>query len=388
VALRVPKVNASVNRQGLGHRLIIVYMKTSDFDYHLPPEFIAQTATEPRDRSRLMVLSRDDSSIAHRHFFELVDLLHEGDVLVFNDSRVIPARLIGRKAGSGGRVELLLLRRLGPGLWEVLVRPGRRVQEGMRIELEGLWGEVLERREGALMVLRFSDEAALERVGQVPLPPYIHHPLEDPERYQTIYSRVKGSVAAPTAGLHFTPELLHRLMGKGIQFAFVTLHVGLDTFSPVRVADPRDHPMHKEYGELTPQVAHQLNQAKAEGRRIICVGTTSVRVLEQAALKAEETARLKRDTLTVENTQSEIGVHLRESEKGIEAFCGWTDLFILPGHQFRALDGLITNFHLPRSTLLMLVAAFAGQRFVQQAYQEAMCLGYRFYSFGDAMLIL
>lgn len=363
-------------------------MKTSDFDYHLPPEFIAQTATEPRDRSRLIVLSRDDGSIAHHHFFELVDLLHEGDVLVFNDSRVIPARLIGRKAGSGGKVELLLLRRLGPGLWEALVRPGRRVQEGMRIELEGLWGEVMERREGALMVLRFSDEAALERVGQVPLPPYIHLPLEDPERYQTIYSRVMGSVAAPTAGLHFTPELLHRLMGKGIQFAFVTLHVGLDTFSPVRAADPRDHPMHKEYGELTPQVAHQLNQAKAEGRRIICVGTTSVRVLEQAALKAEETARLKRDTLTVENTQSEIGVHLRESEKGIEVFCGWTDLFILPGHQFRALDGLITNFHLPRSTLLMLVAAFTGQCFVQQAYQEAMCLGYRFYSFGDAMLIL
>jgi len=363
-------------------------MKTSDFDYHLPPKFIAQTAIEPRDQSRLMVLSRADGSTSHRHFSELSDLLHEGDVLVFNDSRVIPARLIGRKAGSGGRVELLLLRRLEPGLWETLVRPGSRVKEGTRIELDGIWGEVLEQKEGSLRVLCFSDEGALERVGQVPLPPYIHLPLDDPERYQTIYARVKGSVAAPTAGLHFTPELLHRLLGKGVQFAFVTLHVGLDTFSPVRVADPRDHPMHKEYGELTPQVAQQLTQAKAEGRRIICVGTTSVRVLEQASLKAEETARLKRYTLTVEDAQSESDASLSDSGKGIEAFCGWTDLFILPGHGFRAVDGLITNFHLPRSTLFMLVAAFAGQRFVQQAYQEAMSQGYRFYSFGDAMLVL
>ena len=367
---------------------IIGYMKTSDFDYHLPPKFIAQTPVEPRDHSRLMFLSRDDCSIAHRYFFEMVDLLREGDVMVFNDSRVIPARLIGRKAGSGGRVELLLLRRMGPGLWEALVRPGRRVSKGTSIELEGLQGEVLEQMEGALRVLRFSDEEALERLGQVPLPPYIKLPLEDPERYQTIYARVKGSAAAPTAGLHFTPELLRCLMEKGIQFAFVTLHVGLDTFSPVRAADPGDHPMHKEYGELTPQVAQQLNQAKAEGRRIICVGTTSVRVLEQAALKAEETARPKLDTLTEVNTRSEIGAYLRESGKRIEAFCGWTDLFILPGHRFRAPDGLITNFHLPQSTLLMLVAAFAGRERVVDAYQEAMRHGYRFYSFGDAMLIL
>jgi len=363
-------------------------MKTSDFDYHLPPKFIAQTPIEPRDHSRLMVLSRDACSIAHRYFFELADLLHEGDVMVFNDSRVIPARLIGRKAGSGGRVELLLLRRMGPGLWEALVRPGRRVSKGTRIELEGLQGEVLEQMEGALRVLRFSDEEALERLGQVPLPPYIKLPLEDPERYQTIYARVKGSAAAPTAGLHFTPELLRCLMEKGIQFAFVTLHVGLDTFSPMRAVDPGDHPMHKEYGELTPQVAQQLNQAKAEGRRIICVGTTSVRVLEQAALKAEETARPKLDTLTEGNTQSESGARLGESAKRIEAFCGWTDLFILPGHRFRSLDGLITNFHLPQSTLLMLVTAFAGRERVLEAYQEAMRQGYRFYSFGDAMLIL
>ncbi len=362
-------------------------MKTSDFDYHLPPECIAQTPVEPRDRSRLMVLSRNDGSVAHRHFYELVDLLQEGDVLVFNDSRVIPARLIGRKEGSGGRVELLLLRRMGPNLWEALVRPARRVSEGTRIELEGLQGEVLEKMEGALRVLHFSDEEALERLGQVPLPPYIKLPLKDPERYQTVYARVKGSAAAPTAGLHFTPELLRCLMEKGIHFAFVTLHVGLDTFSPVRAEDPGDHPMHKEYGELTPQVAQQLNQAQAEGRRIICVGTTSVRVLEQAALKAEETAHSKLDTVTAGNTQFESGVCLGESEKGIEAFCGWTDLFILPGHRFRALDGLITNFHLPRSTLLMLVAAFAGRERVLEAYREAMRQGYRFYSFGDAMLI-
>ena len=312
--------------------------------------------------------------------------------MVFNDSRVIPARLIGRKEGSGGRVELLLLRRLEPGLWEALVRPGRRVREGTRVELNGLWGKVLEQREGALRVLSFSDEGVLERVGQVPLPPYIHLPLDDPERYQTVFARVKGSVAAPTAGLHFTPELLRRLMEKGIQFAFVTLHVGLDTFSPVRAADTGDHPMHREYGELTLQVAKQLTQAKAEGRRIICIGTTSVRVLEQAALgdkeseKEREISRLERDTLTVEDTQSEIDARLGEGE--IKAFCGWTDLFILPGHRFRTLDGLITNFHLPHSTLLMLVAAFAGRERVLQAYHEAMHQGYRFYSFGDAMLII
>ena len=342
-------------------------MKTSDFDYHLPPEYIAQTAKEPRDHSRLMVLSRADGTMAHRHFFDLEELLNEGDILVFNDSRVIPARLIGRKAGSGGKVELLLLRRFGPGLWEALVKPGKSVGLGTRIEVDGLLGEVIEQREGALRVLKFSDERALEKAGKIALPPYIHRSLEDPERYQTIYSRVKGSVAAPTAGLHFTAELLHRLAGKGIQFAFVTLHVGLDTFSPVREEDPRNHPMHKEYGELTPQVAQQLNQAKAEDRRIICVGTTSVRVLEKAASENEKGGGI---------------------EEGLEAFCGWIDLFILPGYHFRTVNGLITNFHLPRSTLLMMVSAFTDQHFVQQAYQEAMHQGYRFYSFGDAMFIL
>ena len=336
-------------------------MKTSDFDYHLPPELIAQTPIEPRDHSRLMVLSHADGSIQHRRFFELPELLRRGDMLVFNDSRVIPARLIGRKE-SGGRVEILLLRQLSPGLWETLVRPGRRVSLGTMIELtaDGLWGEIVEWREGGIRVVRFSDEGALERVGMVPLPPYIHHPLQDRERYQTVYSRVKGSVAAPTAGLHFTPELLQRLEQMGIHLLFVTLHVGLDTFSPVRVEDPRDHPIHKEYCELKAEVAQQLAGARARGGRIICVGTTTVRVLEQAALGG----------------------------RGIEPFHGWSDILILPGHRFRAVDGLVTNFHLPRTTLLMLVSAFAGQALVRRAYQEAIELGYRFYSFGDAMLTL
>jgi S-adenosylmethionine:tRNA ribosyltransferase-isomerase len=342
-------------------------VKTGDFDYHLTPEFIAQTPVEPRDHSRLMVLSRADGSMGHRRFHDVMDLLHEGDVLVFNDSRVIPARLRGRKAGTGGKVELLLLRRLEAGLWETLVRPGRRVGVGTGIEITandgscgGVYGEIVERRERGVRAVRFSNEAALERLGQVPLPPYIHSPIDDPERYQTVYSRVKGSVAAPTAGLHFTPQLLRRLAEKGVQFAFVTLHVGLDTFLPVHVEDPREHPMHKEYCEVREEVARELSRAKGEGRRIVCVGTTVVRVLEQAALKGE----------------------------GVEAFRGWTEILILPGHHFRCVDALITNFHLPRSTLLMLVSAFAGRGLIRQAYSEAMRQGYRFYSFGDAMLIV
>jgi S-adenosylmethionine:tRNA ribosyltransferase-isomerase len=248
-----------------------------------------------------------------------------------------------------------------------LVRPGRRVAIGTEIEVTaddgsfgGIYGEIVERRERGVRVVRFSDEDAVEKAGQVPLPPYIHSTIEDPERYQTVYSRVKGSVAAPTAGLHFTPELLRHLAEKGIRFAFVTLHVGLDTFLPVRVEDPREHPMHKEYCELKEEVAQELSGAKAEGRRIICVGTTAVRLLEQAAIKGN----------------------------GIEAFRGWTDILILPGHRFRSVDALITNFHLPRSTLLMLVSAFTGMEIAQKAYNEAIRLGYRFYSFGDAMLII
>lgn len=335
-------------------------MKTSDFDYDLPPEFIAQTPAEPRDSSRLMILSRTNGSISHHRFHELDQLLNDSDVLVFNDSRVLPARLSGKKSDTGGRVEILLLRRLGPGLWESLVKPSRRVGEGVKIEFDGLSGEVEEQKKGALRVIRFSDEGALERAGQVPLPPYIHRPLDDPERYQTIYSRVSGSAAAPTAGLHFTPELLRRLEAKGVQFAFLTLHVGLDTFAPVRADDPGEHPIHREYGELAPQTAQRLNKAKADGRRIIGVGTTTARLLEQASINGN----------------------------GIEPFCDWSELLILPGHRFQALDAMITNFHLPRTTLIMLVAAFTGQQFTHRAYEEAKRQGYRFYSFGDAMLIV
>ncbi len=346
-------------------------MKTSEFDYSLPAGLIAQTPMEPRDHSRLMVLHRGRGSIEHRRFFEIVDFLQPGDVLVLNDSRVIPARLRGQREG-GGKAEILLLRRLDPSIWEALVKPARKVKAGERIRVTGeeqespgssTSVEVLERGEQGLRTIRFAEEALLEELGQTPLPPYIHTPLSDPERYQTVYARVKGSVAAPTAGLHFTPQLLDNFAQKGIDLAFVTLHVGLDSFRPIRVEDPQQHSMHKEYGELTEEEAAKLASAKAKGNRIICVGTTTVRLLEQAALAASEAERLK-------------------------PFKGWTSLFILPGHQFRLVDGLITNFHLPRSTLLMLVCAFAGKGLIDHAYQEAIRLGYRFYSFGDAMLII
>jgi len=346
-------------------------MKTNQFDYLLPAELIAQTPMEPRDHSRLMVLHQGNGSIEHRHFFEIVDFLKPGDVLVLNDSRVIPARLRGQREG-GGKAEILLLRRLDPGIWEALVRPAKKVKVGEKIEViseeHGPLGnsasvEVLERGEQGLRIIHFAEEALLEKLGQTPLPPYIHTPLSDPERYQTVYAKVKGSVAAPTAGLHFTPQLLDKFTEKEIDLAFVTLHVGLDSFRPIRVEDPQQHPMHREYGELTEEVATKLASAKAKGSRIICVGTTTVRLLEQAALTTNKPERLK-------------------------PFKGWTSLFILPGHQFRLVDGLITNFHLPRSTLLMLVCAFAGKGLIDHAYQEAIRLGYRFYSFGDAMLII
>jgi S-adenosylmethionine:tRNA ribosyltransferase-isomerase len=339
-------------------------VKTSDFDYELPPECIAQTAVEPRDHSRLVVLSRKDGNMEHRHFYEVGDYLRSGDVLVCNDSRVIPARLVGRKVDGGAKVELLLLRRLERGLWETLARPGRRLKMGTRVELgEGsiIEAQIIEKKETGAVIVSFPDEEALEKAGAVPLPPYIHTPLTNPERYQTVYAREKGSVAAPTAGLHFTPELMDKLQGKGVRFVFVTLHLGLDSFRPVQVDDPGEHVIHKEYGELTPEVARELNQAKAEGRRVVCVGTSAVRMLEHAA---------------------------RGNEGGVKPFTGWVDLFIWPGHRFKMVDALITNFHLPRSTLLMLVSAFAGRELILQAYLEAMNLNYRFYSFGDAMLII
>jgi len=346
-------------------------VKTSDFDYLLPPELIAQTPVEPRDRSRLMILNRGDGSIANRRFFEIVDYLRDGDVLVFNDSRVIPARLIGRKADSGGRVEILLLRRLEVNVWEALVKRGKRLRAGTKVDiingsasnnLAKVSAEVIGQEEGGIKVLRFSDETLLAELGKVPLPPYIHTPLSHPERYQTVYARVAGSVAAPTAGLHFTPELLGKLEQKGVRLLFVSLHIGLDTFSPVREEDPLEHTIHSEYGVLSQTVTSQLSQAKKEGRRIIGVGTTTARILEQAA-KLTNALR-------------------------VQPFADWISLFILPGYQFRMVDALITNFHLPRSTLLMLVTAFAGKELINQAYQEAIASGYRFYSFGDAMLII
>jgi S-adenosylmethionine:tRNA ribosyltransferase-isomerase len=343
-------------------------MKTSDFDYSLPPELIAQTPIEPRDHSRLMVVDRRDHSLQHRRFFEIVDYLQAGDVLVFNDSRVIPARLSGQKAESGGKLEILLLQRLSPNVWQTLVRPARRVKVGTRMEITGaaandvkVTAEVTGAGEGGTRVITFSDESRLPRLGQIALPPYIHTPLADPERYQTVYAQTNGSVAAPTAGLHFTPELITRIRNKGVRGCFVTLHVGLDTFQPVREENPREHRIHQEYGVLSPETASELSRAKAERRRVICVGTTSVRLVEAVA---------------------------QASPASLKPFAGWVDLFIMPGYQFRMVDAMITNFHLPRTTLMMLVSAFAGRDLIFQAYQEAIAQKYRFYSFGDAMVIL
>ncbi len=346
-------------------------MKTSDFDYALPPELIAQTPVEPRDNSRLMVVNRAGDSIEHRHFHDIVDYLEAGDVLVFNESLVIPARLHGQKEASGGQVEILLLRRLEEGIWEALVRRGKRLRIGSRVTITDvseespsprIVAEVIGQGEGGIKVIKFSDETLLSSLGKVPLPPYINTPLSHPDRYQTVYARVAGSVAAPTAGLHFTPELLDRLEKKGVRLLFVCLHIGLDTFSPVREKDPAKHHIHREYGMVSEEVASELSGAKRQGRKVICVGTTTVRILEQVA-------------------------QLYPPEQ-LAPFADWVSLYILPGYRFRMVDALVTNFHLPRSTLLMLATAFAGKKLVNRAYQEAINAGYRFYSFGDAMLII
>ncbi len=343
-------------------------MKTSDFDYYLPQGLIAQSPLEPRDRSRLMVLNRVDWEIEHRSFLDITSYLRAGDILVLNNSRVLPARLDGRKVDTGGRLEILLLRRSGNGTWEALVKPGRRVKPGTRIEIAGrasnehklaLLAEVIEERPGGIKLLSFSDENLLPGLGKIPLPPYIHLPLADSQRYQTVYADSGGSVAAPTAGLHFTRKLLGKIQRMGVQCLFVTLHIGLDTFRPVKEEDPRQHPVYREYGLLDAEVAGKLCQARREGRRIICVGTTTVRLIE----------------------------HVSRLEEGLAPFEGWVDLSVFPGYQFRVVDALITNFHLPRSTLLMLVTAFTGRDLLNQAYQEAIDQQYRFYSFGDAMLI-
>jgi S-adenosylmethionine:tRNA ribosyltransferase-isomerase len=340
-------------------------LKTSDFDYHLPPGRIAQTPVEPRDASRLLVLPRQGGEAQHAVFRDLGGHLLPGDLLVLNETRVIPARLYARKVPTGGQVELLLLRRVDEHSWEALVG-GKRVKQGLRLEVEdGPKAEVMEVLEGSRRILHFAQplEPYLLQAGHVPLPPYIHAPLMDPERYQTVYSRTPGSAAAPTAGLHFTAPLIERLQEQGIGFARLTLHVGLDTFAPVTDADPSQHRMHTEWCQLTPETAAQINDTRRQGGRVIAVGTTSVRTLESAA-------------------------RLAVPGETVAAWEGSSDLYILPGFTFRAVDAMLTNFHLPRSTLIMLVSAFTGRERLLDAYELAIKLGYRFYSFGDAMLIL
>lgn len=343
-------------------------MKTSDFDYTLPQELIAQTPVEPRDTSRLMLLDRQNETINNYCFKDVAGLLKNGDVLVMNNSRVIPARLFGKKAGTNAIVEILLLRRCGSGAgWEALVKPGKKLPAGTLVHIEGahsehITAEIKAVLEEGIREVSFSDEKLLPEVGVIPLPPYIHASLADSERYQTVYSKDPGSVAAPTAGLHFTPLLLDELKQRGVECLETTLHIGLDTFRPVQVEDPSQHHIHREYGVVPSSVAASISMAKKENRRVICVGTTSVRVLEYAAL------------------QSKINL--------LDPFSGWVDLLILPGYRFRVADAMITNFHLPKSTLLMLVSAFAGTELIKQAYARAVRERYRFYSFGDAMLIV
>ncbi len=338
-------------------------MRTSDFDYDLPIERIAQTPIEPRHASRLLVLQRDKPQLEHTTFWNVSDYLLPGDLLVINQTRVIPARIFAHKS-TGGKIELLLLRRVDLTTWEALVG-GKKVRAGTRLTLNnGPEAEVTAELEGSRRLVRFAEpvEAYLAAAGQMPLPPYIHERLTDPERYQTVYARESGSAAAPTAGLHFTPELMTRLEEKGVQFARVTLHVGLDTFAPVTEDDPLEHKIHTEWCELGAETAAQINRAKKRGGRIIAVGTTSVRTLESAARAAA-------------------------AGDVVGAYTGPTDLFILPGYRFHVVDAMITNFHLPKSTLLMLVSAFADRERILAAYTEAVRLNYRFFSFGDAMLI-
>lgn len=343
-------------------------IKTSDFNYDLPQELIAQTPPAERTQSRLLVLSRNTGAVAHRSFPDIVEYLRAGDCLVLNDTRVLPARLIGRLT-SGGVCEVLLLRDLGQMRWECIVRPGRKLRQGARVHFGGdgaeLFCTITEVLPDGNRIAEFSCEGifleVLERLGQMPLPPYITEQLADSERYQTVYSRrdKTGSAAAPTAGLHFTQELLQGLRDKGVETVFVTLNVGLGTFRPVKSDNLEGHIMHSEYCELSEEAAGRINACRAKGGRVICVGTTSCRTLESASAGGQT-----------------------------QAFAGFTDIFIYPGYEFRATDGLITNFHLPQSTLLMLVSAFAGRERVLAAYRAAVEEKYRFFSFGDAMLLI
>lgn len=340
-------------------------MKTRDFWYALPEELIAQTPLEQRDNSRLLVLDRETGQVSHRHFYDIIDFLNSGDCLVMNDSRVLPARLLGHRP-TGGAVEVLLLRDLGDKKWECLCRPGRKMQIGNEVifgngELTATVRDVL--ADGNRVVEFHYDGIfleVLERLGKMPLPPYIKEELQDQERYQTVYSRTVGSAAAPTAGLHFTNELLDQIRDKGIKTAFVTLHVGLGTFRPVKAEEITDHHMHSELCMISEETADILNNTRESGGRIICVGTTSCRTLES----------------------------LVNEDGSFEAKSKWTEIFIYPGYRFKAMQGLITNFHLPESTLVMLVSAFAGRENVLAAYNEAVSQKYRFFSFGDAMCIL
>lgn len=339
-------------------------MKTSDFNYHLPPECIAQTPVEPRDASRLMVLYRNQDVIEDTTFRDVGRYLKAGDLLVVNQTRVIPARLFAHKV-TGGKVELLLLKRIEPDVWEALVG-GKGLKPGVKVTVEdGPETEILEDLGASRRLIRFLSpiENLLPNVGEMPLPPYIHTPLTNPDRYQTVYSKESGSAAAPTAGLHFTPRLMSELEEAGVGIAKVTLHVGLDTFMPVSEEDPLEHVIHSEWCEVTPETAELINLTKKNGGRVIAVGTTSVRTLESAAKASSIPNR-------------------------VTAITGPTQLFILPGYEFKIVDAMITNFHLPQSSLIMLVSAFAGREKVLNAYETAIQRGYRFYSFGDAMLIL
>ena len=340
-------------------------MKTHDFYYDLPPELIAQTPLERRDASRLLTLDRETGEVAHRHFYDIADLIQPGDCLVLNDSRVLPARLLGHREPTGGAVEVLLLKDEGGGVWECLTKPGRRTHTGTELSFgDGeLTATVVGERDDGNKLVQFHYEGifleVLERLGKMPLPPYIKEELQDQERYQTVYSRVNGSAAAPTAGLHFTPELLQALRDKGVRLAYVTLHVGLGTFRPVKAEEVTEHHMHSEFCMISQETADLLNRTRENGGRIVCVGTTSCRTIESLA-----------------------------DENGhFTARSAWTDIFIYPSYRFKAMDALITNFHLPESTLVMLVSAFAGREKILNAYNIAVKERYRFFSFGDAMYI-
>ncbi|WP_130806757.1 tRNA preQ1(34) S-adenosylmethionine ribosyltransferase-isomerase QueA [Senegalia massiliensis] len=341
-------------------------MKTSDFYFDLPEELIAQTPLKDREKSRLLVLDKNNDDIKHKNFYDVIDYLNEGDLLVLNNTRVIPARLLGKRENTGGKVEFLLLNNIEGDNWETLVKPGKKAKIGDIIEFgEGiLKAEIIDIKKGGTRMVKFIYKGIfneiLDKLGEMPLPPYITEKLNDRERYQTVYSKVEGSAAAPTAGLHFTEDLLEKIKNKGVKIAYITLHVGLGTFRPVKVDDVEGHNMHSEFYEVSKETAELINSVKQSGKKVISVGTTSTRTLESV---------------------SDDDGKIKESK-------GWTDIFIYPGYKFKAIDGLITNFHLPESTLVMLVSALAGKENILNAYEEAIKEKYRFFSFGDAMIII